>query len=136
VVLAAVLSTLVIPLAGCERSHPRTEVLRSTSPPTSDIYLRITGPGGAVSYMGQRFTSRGIFARYSFTEARRDVGVFLPPRVRERKLCAATHVIRDGDAPELQQWRGRKLEITVYGDRDSATFCAVLGPALYLGNSY
>jgi hypothetical protein len=58
--------------------------------------------------------------------------VFVPPRVRERKLCASTHVIRADDAPQLQKWRGRTLAITIYGQQSSRIFCAVLGGDLYL----
>lgn len=103
-------------------------------PLTSDIYLRITGPGGAVSYLAQRFKAARDFRDINFAKdpAR---GPFLPPRVRDRKLCASTHRIRVGDAPELQKWRGRTLAITVYGDRVSRVFCAALGPWLYLSGS-
>lgn len=107
-------------------------MLRSAIPATSDIYVRITGPGGAVSYVGQRFVGGGTFRKFGFQrEAEREKGLFLPPRVRDRKLCASTHTIGPADAPELQRWRGRTLEITVYGRRGSTLFCAVLRPGLY-----
>jgi hypothetical protein len=130
-VLAAVLTSLTLAVAACGSSHPRTEVLRSASPFTSDIYLRITGPGEAVSYIAQELTG-GAFRRYRFNEAPRP-GLFLPPNVRARKLCSSTHTIRSGDAPELQKWRGRTVAISVYGNRNSSIFCAALGPGLYLG---
>jgi hypothetical protein len=60
-------------------------------------------------------------------------GIFMPPSIREQKLCAATHVIQPGDASQLQKWQGRKLAITIYGNKESALFCAVLGPGLYFG---
>jgi hypothetical protein len=132
-VIVAVLTTLMLAIAACGGGRPRTEVLRSTHPLT-DIYIRITGPGGAVSYIAQRFSSSGALDRYSFRRAPRE-RVFLPPRVRDRKLCASTHIIRRGDAPELQKWRGRTVAISVYGKKTSAIFCAVLGPVLYLGES-
>jgi len=119
-------------MAGCGSGHPRTEVLRSANPVTSDIYVRITGPGGAVSYVGRRFMSGGAFSRLRFREDT-PKGQFLPPGVRDRKLCSSTHVIRDSDAPALQRWRGRTLEITVYGIKVSAIYCAVLGPNIYAG---
>jgi hypothetical protein len=125
---------VIVASAGCGSSHPRTEVLRSTLPPTSDIYLRITGPGGAVSYIGRRFESGGTFSKFRFRDAHRE-GLFLPLGVRQRKLCASTHVIRRGDAPQLQKWRGRTLEITIYGKKISVIFCAVLTSSLYLGDS-
>jgi hypothetical protein len=134
-VLATVLATVV--LAGCGSTHPRTEVLRSANPLTSDIYLRITGPGGAVNYIRQRFMTGGSFGKFRFDAAgragrSRKGGPFLPPRLRDRKLCASTHTIQPGDAPDLQKWRGRTLAITVYGKKISTIFCAVLTSDLYL----
>lgn len=130
-VLAAVLASVTLAVAACGSAHPRTEVLKSANPFTSDIYLRITGPGGAVSYIGQELTG-GAFRKFKFNEADKQ-GLFLPPGVRDRKLCSSTHTIRSADAPELQKWSGRKLAITVYGNRTSSIFCAALGPGLYLG---
>lgn len=132
--VAVVAITGLVALAGCGGSHPRTELLRSTNPLTSDIYVRITGPGGAVSYTAQRFITYGGFSKYSL---RKDPsgGFFVPPRVLDRKLCASTHIIRRADAPELQRWRGRTLAITIYGAKSSNLFCVALGPALYQGGS-
>ena len=129
---AIVLLIAAFPLTvcGCGSSHPRTEVLRSANPLTSDIYLRITGPGGAVSYVTKRLAGGG-FSKFSFVKEPRR-GLFLSPRVRDRKLCASTHLIRSGDDPDLQKWRGKTLEISVYGSKTSDIFCAVLGPWLYL----
>ena len=134
-VAAGVLTAMMLSITACGSSHPRTEVLRSTNSLTSDIYMRITGPGGAVSYIARRFKNSGVFNRYSFRQPPAAEGVFLPTRIRDRKLCASTHVIRRGDAPELQKWRGRTLAISVYGMKSSALFCAVLGSVLYLGES-
>lgn len=128
-------AALPLSICGCGGSGhlPRTEVLRSENPLTSDIYLRITGPGEAVSYIGQRLRG-GAFKKFRFSEPRRP-GLFLPPRVRDRKLCSSIHTIRSGDAPALQKWRGRKLATTVYGNKASSMFCAALNPRLYLGGS-
>jgi hypothetical protein len=134
-VLAAVLTSAALVVAGCGSGHPRTEVLRSTSPITSDIYLRITGPGGAAYYVAQRFSAGDAFSRFRFHETAGSDGVFLPPTLRERKLCSATHRIRSGDALQLQKWRGRTLAITIYGRRVSRIYCAVLTGGLYLGPS-
>jgi hypothetical protein len=130
--LAAVLTTMTLAIAGCGGSHPRTEVMRGTGPNLSDIYLRITGPGGAVYYLTQRFRRTSFFDAFQFRRVAVSEGVFVPPRVRERKLCASTHVIRADDAPQLQKWRGRTLAITIYGRRTARIFCAVLGGDLYL----
>jgi hypothetical protein len=137
--LAAVLAAVALAMAGCGSSQAghraRTEVLKSTSPPTSDIYLRITGPAGAVYYLAQHFRSAGAYDRFDFHQAVGSKGMFLPPRVRERKLCAATHVIRPDDAAELQKWRGRTLATTIYGKKTSLVYCAVLTRGLYRGGS-
>jgi len=131
-VLAAVLTTVILVMTGCGGNHPRIELLRSANPLSSDISVRITGPGGAVSYVGQRFITRAAFSKYSLRKAPRG-RFFVPHRILDRKLCASTHIIGSGDAPDLQKWRGRTLEITVYGKKSSVIFCAVLGPGLYQG---
>lgn len=133
--LAAVLVTVTLAAVGCGSSHPRTEVLKGTNPVPTDIYLRITGPGGAVYYIAQRFTRGGLFKGFRFHETATDEGAFLPPRVRELKLCGSTHVIQTYDAPQLQKWRGKTLAITIYGEKTSRIFCAVLTRHLYLGAS-
>ena len=134
--LAAVLTTVTLAMVGCGSGHPRTEVLRATNPLTSDIYLRITGPGGAVYYIAQRFRGSAEFKRLRIHKtAGGSDGPFAPPGVRERKLCASTHVIRADDAPQLQKWRGRTLEITIYGEETSRIYCAVLTRNLYFGAS-
>jgi hypothetical protein len=132
--LAALLTTVSLAMSGCGGSHPRTELLRSANPRTSDISVRITGPGGAVSYVAQRFITAGDFSKYSLRKKPRG-GFFVPPRILDQKLCAGTHIIRPEDAPDLQKWRGRTLQITVYGKKSSTIFCAVLGPGLYQGGS-
>jgi hypothetical protein len=134
-ILAAVLTMVALCMVGCGSDHPRTEVLKGTNPVLSDIYLRITGPGEAVYYIAQRFRQGGSFNGFSFHKTSTGKGVFLPPRVRERKLCASTHVIRAYDAPQLQEWRGKTLAITIYGKETSRTFCSVLTGNLYAGAS-
>lgn len=131
-VLAAVLTGVCGTMTGCGGSHPRTELLSSANPRSPKIYVRITGPGGAVNYAGDRFITYGGFSRYSLRKDPRG-GFFVPPRILDRKLCASTHIIRPGDAPQLQKWRGRTLAITVYGAKTSTLFCAALGPGLYQG---
>lgn len=130
--IAAVVAGVFLALNSSHTANPRTEVLRSASP-LSNIWVRITGPGGAVGYVGDRFLNGGAFSRFTFRKAPAR-GLFLPPPVREQKLCGATHVIQPGDAPQLQKWRGRKLAVTIYGTKTSAMYCAVLGYGLYLGS--
>ena len=98
------------------------------------MYLRITGPGGAVHYLSKRLRQAHLFDRFNFHEASGKEGVFLPPSVRERKLCASTHVIKPYDASQLQKWRGRTLAVTVYGQKVDRIFCAGLTWNLYVGD--
>lgn len=132
--LAASVTAVAVVMAGCGGTYARTEVLRSANPRTSDIYLRITGPGGAVHYVAGRFR-RAAFDRFNFHETTRSEKVFLPPRIEERKLCGSTHVIKRYDAPQLQEWRGKTLAISIYGRKDSQIYCAVLTGNLYLAAS-
>ncbi len=132
--LAAVLTAAVLCLAGCGGSQPRTELLRSANPLTSDISVRINGPGGAVSYTAQRFLTNGGLSRYSLRQDPKG-GLFIPPDIRDHKLCESTHVIQATDAPQLQKWRGRTLAVTVYGSKSSTIFCAALGAYLYHSDS-
>jgi len=131
--LAAVLAAVALGVAGCGGSYSRTEVLRSTWT-GSDVYLRITGPGGAVHYLSQRLQQAHLLARFNFQETSGKAWVFLPPTVRERKLCASTHVIKPYDASQLQEWRGRTLAVTVYGQKADRIFCAGLTWNLYVGD--
>src|SRR5436305_2599112 len=130
VLVAAAAAGAFLAFHASRSTNPRTEVLRAASP-LSDIWIRITGPGGAVSYVGHRFLTEGLVSRVTLRKAPTK-GFLLPTALREQKLCAATHLIQPGDAPELQKWKGRKVEITIYGKKTSALYCAVLGYGLYL----
>jgi hypothetical protein len=131
VLVTAAVAGAVLALHASRTTYPRTEVLRATSP--LSVWIRITGPGGAVNYVGHRFLTGGAFSRVALRKAPAK-GFFMPPALTaQHKLCGATHVIQPGDAPQLQQWQGRKLEITIYGKKTSALYCAVLGYGLYLG---
>src|SRR2546423_8853403 len=116
--VAAVLTALLILASACGGVDSRTEVvrLRSANPLTSDLYVRMRGPAGAVKYIAQGL-SRGAFS--SQTE-----GFFVPRGVRRQKACSLSHTIGYLDAPKLQPWRGRKIRITVYGKSSYAvTYC-------------
>ena len=116
--VAAVLTALLLLASACGGVDSRTEVvrLRSANPLTSDLYVRMRGPAGAVKYIAQGL-SRGAFT--SQTE-----GFFVPPGVRRQKACSLSHTIGYLDAPKLQAWRGRKIKITVYGKSSYAvTYC-------------
>jgi len=117
-VVGAVLGALLLTAAACGSIDSRTEVvrLRSANPLTSDLYVRMRGPAGAVNYIAQGL-SRGAFSSQA-------EGVFVPPDVRRQKACSLSHTIDYADASKLQAWRGKKIRITVYGKNSyAATYC-------------
>ena len=116
--LAAVLTAILFATSACGGVDSRTEVLhlRSANPLTSDLYVRVRGPAGAVKYIAEGLT-RGAFASQA-------EGFFVPPGVRRQKACSFSHTISSLDARQLQSWRGKKLKVTVYGNRSyAATYC-------------
>jgi hypothetical protein len=125
-VLAGVFMVVILSASACGGgNNPTAEVLRSANPLTSDVYVRIRGPAGAVSYIAHELMT-GSFRKYSFTESR--AGFFVPPRVQAHRACSFTHTIGRADAPNLQQWRGRKTRIAIYGDKSyAAVYCYGLG---------
>jgi len=128
--LASVLTALVLMACGCGGSNTKVEVLRlrSANPLTSDLYVRIRGPAGAVSYIAQGFIS-GAFSK----DAR---GFFVPPNLRRQRACSFSHTIGDADAPNLQAWRGKKMTIAVYGNSSyAATYCQGIRVGIYRSRS-
>jgi hypothetical protein len=117
-VVAVVLTALLLTASACGAVDSRTEVvrLRSANPLTSDLYVRMRGPAGAVHYIAQGLI-RGAFGSQA-------EGFFVPPDVRRQKTCSFSHTISSLDSPQLQAWRGRKMKITVYGNSSyAATYC-------------
>ena len=127
-ILAVVCTTVVLTAAGCG-SASRTETVRlqSANPLTADLYVRIKGPEGAVSYIAKRL--RGA----AFQEA--NTGAFAPPsRLHGRRpICSFTHTITSLDAPDIQRWQGKKVTLNIYGA--AGIFCRALGSAIYQGSS-
>ena len=116
--VAALLTALLLTVSACGAVDSRTEVLRlrSANPVTSDLYVRVRGPAGAVNYIAQGLI-RGAFSSQA-------EGFFVPPDVRRQKACSFSHTIGSGDSPKLQAWRGKKMRITVYGRSSyAATYC-------------
>ncbi|HEU5477429.1 MAG TPA: hypothetical protein VFU64_06320 [Gaiellaceae bacterium] len=126
-ILAAVCATVTLVASACGASSSRTEILRlrSANPLSSNIYVKITGPAGAVDYITQRLTAAAF--------KKEDVGVFVPPSRHPRALCSFTHTIRPTDAPDLQRWRGKKMRIAAYGS--AGPLCLVLRSGIYRASS-
>ena len=128
--LAALFAALMLTASACGSSGTKTEVLRlrSANPVTSDLYVRMKGPAGAVSFIAKRLTTGGF--------SKGAEGFFLPPRLRQEKTCSLRHNISDADAPELQAWRGRRMTLTVYGDSNyAATYCRGISVGIYAPRS-
>ena len=124
--LAAVLMALMLTASGCGGSNDKTEVLRlrSANPLTSDLYVRIRGPAGAVSLIAQGLTTGGFSSNGE--------GSFVPPDLHQQTACSFSHTIRPADAPNLQAWRGRKMTITVYGNNSyAAIYCQGIRAGIY-----
>jgi hypothetical protein len=124
--LAAVLTALLLSVSACGSNGMKTEVLRlkSANPLTSDLYVRMSGPTGAVGVIAKGLITGGFNNNAE--------GSFLPPGSRQQKACSFSHIIDYADAPNLQPWRGRKMTITVYGNRSyAATYCHGIGAGIY-----
>ena len=102
--------------------------MRSANALTSDLYVQMRGPAGAVDYIAQGL-SRGAFSSQA-------EGFFVPPDVRRRDACSLSHTIGYLDAPKLQPWRGKKIRITVYGRSSyAATYCNGLQVGIFESRS-
>jgi hypothetical protein len=124
--LAALLTALMLTASACGSNGTKTEVLRlrSANPLTSDLYVRMRGPSGAVSVIAKGLITGGF--------SKDAVGTFLPPGRRQKEACSVSHRINYADAPNLQAWRGRKMTITVYGNSSyAATYCQGIGVGIY-----
>jgi len=129
IALACSAATLALLVSACGGAGAKTEVvrLRSANPVTSDLYVRIRGPAGAVGYL-VRGLATGAFGDQAG-------GFFVPPAARHR-ACSFSHTIGPLDAPSLQAWRGRKVTITIFGKGASAvTYCLGLRTGVFLSRS-
>jgi hypothetical protein len=122
-ILAAFCTALIPTVSACggdASNASRTKVVGLKSP-TPISFVKIRGPAGAVDYIARRLET-GAFSEDQ-------VGVFVPPPHYRRPRCYFTHKIVSRDAPDLQQWLGRKVMIAVY---DSAwPYCQTLQLAFY-----
>jgi hypothetical protein len=129
--LAGVLAALVLATAACGGAGTKVEVLRlrSANPLTSDLYLRIKGPAGAVGYIADQLIG-GAFDKGAG-------GFFVPPAsLRERQACSFSHTISYADAPDLQSYRGKKMTIAVFGNKSyAAIYCRGIQAGIYQSHS-
>ena len=131
-VLVLVLAAVLLASSGCGAgSKPKKEILRSVNPLTSDLYVQVRGPAGAVNYIAD------AIATGAFTHA--GSGSFVPPRLHrrlhEQRACLFAHTIGSADSPKLQPWLGRKLTISVSGNKSNAAlYCRAIA-VVFLGAS-
>src|SRR5579875_1411299 len=85
--LTGVLLTVAVATSACAAAGNKTTVLRlrSANPLTSDLYVRIRGPAGAVHYLARGLTA-GAFGDETG-------GAFVPPGARRRRACTLSHRI-------------------------------------------
>lgn len=123
----------LLTVAGCggADNKPTNELLRSANPLTSDIYVQVRGPTGAVRHVANAMMT-GAFTKYGG-------GFFVPPhlhhRLHEQRACLFVHTIEPVDSPGLQAWRGQKITISVSGNRSSAEFYCGAIRDVFLGAS-
>src|SRR5690242_3693048 len=130
-VVAAVVTALLLMASACGGVDSRTEVLRlkSANPLTSDLYVRVKGPAGAVNFIEQGLVRGALGSKAE--------GFFVPPTVRRQKACSFSHTISAFDSPQLQPWRGKELKMTVYGNSIYAeTYCrGIQAAGIFQGGS-
>lgn len=123
------LAVVLLTGAGCgASSRPTKSLLRSANPLTSDIYVQIRGPAGAVRPIASAIET-GAFTKIKTGPITTygDGGSFVPPRLyhhlHQHRICLFAHTIQAGESPTLQPWVGKKITISVYGRKSSVLYC-------------
>lgn len=125
-----VLAALMLTASSCGASNkPTKQLLRSDVPLSSDLYVQIKGPAGAVSKIANAIET-GAFTkiRAATVPPYGEGGSFVPPRVQRHRVCLFARTIQPVDSPQLQPWRGKKVTFTVFGDKSqgSMLYCGLL----------
>jgi hypothetical protein len=129
--LVQVLAAVMLTTSGCGNSNePTKQLLRSNIPLTSDLYVQIKGPEGAVSKIANAIET-GAFTKIKTgaVPPYGEGGSFVPPRLRQHRVCLFAQTIQPVDSPQLQAWRGKKITFTVYGAKSSSSviYCRLIG---------
>jgi hypothetical protein len=128
--LAVTLAALLLTASGCGASDkPTKQLLRSNNPLTSDIYVQIKGPAGAVSKIASAIET-GAFTNIKLgpVPPYGKSGSFVPPALQQHRICLFAQTIQPSDSPQLQPWRGKKVTFTVFGKTSSSTlYCRLFG---------
>lgn len=127
--LVLVVAVVILAAAGCGASNkPNKQLLRSTVPLASDLYIQIKGPAGAVGKIVNAMKA-GAFTKIKSgpVPAYGNGGSFVPPRIERHRVCLFAHTIQPVDSAQLQPWLGKKITVTVFGNGSSELFCGLIG---------
>ena len=129
--LAVILAAVTLAASGCGSSDkPTKQLLRSNNPLTSDLYVQIKGPAGAVSKIA-RAIETGAFTNIKLgpVPPYGKSGSFVPPLLQRHRICLFAQTIQPADSTQLQPWQGKKITFTVYGSKtsSSALYCRLFG---------
>jgi hypothetical protein len=134
-VLALVVVILAASGCGASNNEPAAELLRSANPLTSDFYLQIKGPAGAVNEIANKIKA-GAFTSKTGTLTKAGNGSFVPPRLHDRlqehQICLFVRTIQPWDSPDLQAWVGKTITISAYGNKRFLLWCRLF-PRVVLG---
>jgi len=126
--IVVVLATVMLTAACGASTKPTKQLLRSSNPLSSDLYVQIKGPAGAVSKIANAIET-GAFTNIKMgpVPPYGAGGSFVPPAVQRQRICLYAQAIQPADSPELQPWLGKKITFTVYGSAGSSTlYCRLL----------
>jgi hypothetical protein len=125
-----VLAAVMLTASSCGGSgKPTKQLLRSNNPLTSDLYVQIKGPAGAVSKIANAIET-GAFTniKLGLVPPYGNGGSFVPPHVQSHRICLFAQTIQPVDSPQLQAWLGDKITFTVYGSKSSSVlYCRLFG---------
>lgn len=132
--LVVALTTVTLTASSCGASDkPTKQLLRSNISLTSDLYVQIKGPAGAVSKVASAIES-GAFTKIKTgaVPPYGDGGSLVPPPVQRHRVCLYAQTIRPADSPQLQPWLGRKITFTVYGVNRNSTliYCRLIAAVI------
>lgn len=129
--LVVVIAAVMLTASSCGASDKAAkQLLRSDNPVTSDLYVQLKGPAGAVTKIANGIET-GAFTtiKAGAVPPYGTGGSFVPPNLQRHRVCLFTRTIQPVDSPELQPWLGQKITFTVYGGKSSPSvlYCRLLG---------
>lgn len=129
---------VILAASGCGASSnkPAAELLRSANPLTSDFYLQIKGPAGAVDEIANKIEAGAFTRKAGAALSKAGDGSFVPRRLHDRlqghQICLFVRTIQPWDSPALQEWVGKTITISAYGNKRFLLWCRLF-PRVVLG---